>query len=112
VIAAAAALFIEQGYAATTIDQIAVRARVSRPTVFAVATKARLLALARLDANAGDHAYGNDLAFQEILAIPDPFDLLRRFARFTASIARRLGPPSRRSRRGRPDRHGAGDALA
>jgi AcrR family transcriptional regulator len=100
VIAAAAALFIEQGYAATTIDQIAVRARVSRPTVFAVATKAR------------DHAYGNDLAFQEILAIPDPFDLLRRFARFTANIARRLGPPSRRSRRGRPDRHGAGDALA
>jgi hypothetical protein len=55
VIAAAHAVFVEQGYASATIEQIAHRAGVSRPTVFGVGTKAQLLALARrTDAELGE----------------------------------------------------------
>jgi len=92
VIAAAAELFVEQGYARTTIDQIAERARVSRPTVFAVGTKAQLLALARRAAIGGDSVLGNEPELQEILAIPDAAELLRRFAKMASGIARRWAP--------------------
>src|SRR5215510_10055028 len=92
VIAAAAGLFIEQGYARTTIDQIAERARVSRPTVFAAGTKAQLLALARRAAIGGDSALGNEPEFEQILATPDATQLLHRFAEMTSGIARRWAP--------------------
>jgi AcrR family transcriptional regulator len=92
VIAAAHTVFVEQGYASATIEQIARRAGVSRPTVFGVGTKAKLLALARLKAIAGEHLVGNDQRFQELLGISDPSELIATFARFTADIARRLGP--------------------
>jgi AcrR family transcriptional regulator len=92
VIAAAHSVFVECGYANATIDAIARQAGVSRPTVFAVGTKAELLALARLEAIAGEHDITNDQRFRELLAIPDPNALLRRFAGFTADIARRVGP--------------------
>jgi len=92
VIAAAHSVFIERGYASATIEEIARRAGVSRPTVFAVGTKPELLALARLRAIAGDQPINNDQRFQELLHTPDPNELLRRFASFTADIARRLGP--------------------
>lgn len=92
VIAAAAALFVEQGYARTTIDQIAERARVSRQTVFAVGTKAQLLALARRAAIGGDSLLGNEPEFARILATPDATELLHRFAALASGIARRWAP--------------------
>jgi len=92
VITAAADLFIEQGYARTTIDQIAERARVSRQTVFAAGTKAQLLALARRAAIGGESALGNEPEFAQILATPDPTQLLQRFAEMTSAIARRWAP--------------------
>jgi AcrR family transcriptional regulator len=92
VIAAAHVVFLEHGYASATIEQIARRAGVSRPTVFGVGTKAQLLARARLKAIAGEHPLSNDQRFHELLAIPDPSELIAGFARFTADIARRLGP--------------------
>jgi len=55
VLSAAGELFVAQGYAATTIDQIAERAGVSRPTVFrAVGNKQMLLRAVRDVAIAGD----------------------------------------------------------
>jgi len=55
VVAAAHDLFVEHGYAATTIDAVAERAGVSRKTVFsAVGGKAVLLKLALDWALAGD----------------------------------------------------------
>jgi len=92
VVAAAAALFVERGYARTTIDQIAERARVSRPTVFAVGTKPELLALARRAAIGGEDALGNEPEFEQILATPDAAELLRRLAEMTSGIARRWAP--------------------
>ena len=55
VLDAARELFITQGYGATTIDQIAARAGVSKPTVFtAVGNKQTLLSAVRDVAMAGD----------------------------------------------------------
>ncbi|MCW2601590.1 MAG: regulatory protein TetR [Frankiales bacterium] len=55
VLAAARDLFIEHGYGATTVDQVAARAGVSKPTVFnAVGNKQTLLKVVRDVAIAGD----------------------------------------------------------
>src|SRR2546423_637855 len=55
VLDAARQLFVAQGYGATTIDQIAARAGVSKPTVFtAVGNKQTLLSTVRDVAMAGD----------------------------------------------------------
>ncbi len=56
VVQAAGALFVEQGYAATTVADIAVRAGVARPTIFTSVPggKPQLLKLARDHALAGD----------------------------------------------------------
>src|SRR3954451_11555272 len=55
VLAAARELFTAQGYGATTIDQIAARAGVSKPTVFsAVGNKQTVLSAVRDVAMAGD----------------------------------------------------------
>jgi AcrR family transcriptional regulator len=55
VLAAARELFVEQGYGATTIEQVAARAGVSKPTVFtAVGNKQRLFIAVRDVAMAGD----------------------------------------------------------
>lgn len=55
ILAAARDLFLRQGYAATSIDQIAAAAGVSKPTVFsAVGNKAEVLKVVRDVAMAGD----------------------------------------------------------
>jgi AcrR family transcriptional regulator len=55
VLAAARELFLEQGYGATTVEQVAARAGVSKPTVFtAVGNKQTLLKVVRDVAMAGD----------------------------------------------------------
>ena len=92
VLEAAVEVFVEVGYAGATIEQIAARAGVSRPTVFGVGSKAQLFALARQRAATGGRVTANDEGFQQLLAIPDGRRLLTEFAAFTAAIARRLGP--------------------
>ena len=92
VLEAAAEVFVEVGYAGATIEQIAARAGVSRPTVFGVGSKAQLFALARLRAATGGRLTANDEGFQQLLAIPDARRLLEEFAAFTAAISQRLGP--------------------
>ena len=92
VLEAAGEVFVEAGYAGATIEQIAARAGVSRPTVFGVGSKAQLFALARQRAATGGHLTANDEGFQRLLAIPDARRLLEEFAAFTAAIAQRLGP--------------------
>ncbi|MDX6202067.1 MAG: hypothetical protein QOF82_692 [Frankiales bacterium] len=89
VVDAAHRLFLEQGYGATTIDQIAVRAGVSRPTVFAVGSKASLLKLARDVAMAGDDEdldVASRSRFQRLLAEPDPVVTLQIFAEHCADL--------------------------
>jgi len=92
VLEAAAQVFAEEGYAGATIEQVAARACVSRPTVFGVGSKAQLFALARQRAATGGRLTDNDEGFQRLLAIPDARRLLEEFAAFTAAISQRLGP--------------------
>jgi AcrR family transcriptional regulator len=92
VVEAAAEVFVDEGYAGATIEQIAARAGVSRPTVFGVGSKAQLFALARQRAATGGPLTANDEGFQRLLAIPDARRLLEEFAAFTAAISQRLGP--------------------
>jgi AcrR family transcriptional regulator len=89
VVAAAHSLFLEQGYGGTTIDQIAVRASVSRPTVFSVGSKATLLKLARDIAMAGDDEAVTVTAragFQRLLIEPDAVRTLDLFALHSAAL--------------------------
>jgi AcrR family transcriptional regulator len=76
VLAAARELFLEQGYGATTVDQIAARAGVSKPTVFsAVGNKQTVLSAVRDVAMAGDDekvAVSDRPAADRIRAEPDP----------------------------------------
>ena len=92
VVEAAVEVFVEVGYAGATIEQIAARAGVSRPTVFGVGSKAQLFALARQRAATGGRVTANDEGFRQLLAIPDARRLLTEFAAFTAAISQRLGP--------------------
>lgn len=85
VLAAARALFIEQGYLATTVEQIAERAGVSKPTVFASVGSKRTLLKKLLDfALAGDEhpvAVAQRPWYQEAVNEPDPWGSLRLYAR-------------------------------
>lgn len=86
---AAHRLFVRDGYAATTIDRIAAAAEVSRPTVFAVGTKARLLELVRDLVIAGDDdpvAIADRPAHADTRAAPDAATTLRLHARNVAAI--------------------------
>ncbi len=92
VVDAAAGLFVAKGYLATTMDQIAVAARVSRPTVFAVGSKPRLLALARDVAMAGNDEQApvsrSDSA-QRVLVEPDPRRMLALLAEHVTGVQER-----------------------
>jgi AcrR family transcriptional regulator len=93
IVTAALQLFVEQGYAATTIDQIAALAQVTKPTVFAVGSKAQLLKLARDTAIAGDNdptPMAQRPSYLDFVNAPDPEQALRRFARLSAGIAGRF----------------------
>jgi AcrR family transcriptional regulator len=92
VVAAAAEVFVREGYTGATIEQVAARAGVSRPTVFGVGNKAQLFALARQRAATGGRLTANDEGFQHVLATDQAARLLEEFAAFTAAISRRLGP--------------------
>ena len=80
VLGAARELFLAQGYGATTVEQIAERAGVSKPTVFsAVGSKQAVLAAVRDVALAGDDlpvAIAERAPFQAVLAEPDPYQAI------------------------------------
>ncbi len=93
ILAAARSLFIEHGYVATTLEQIAEHAGVSKPTVFAsVGTKRSLLTELRDLAVAGD-----DLPvpvrerpwYREAIDEPDPGRSLRLHARNMVEMHKR-----------------------
>ena len=91
VVEAAAEVFVDEGYAGATIEQIRPRG-VSRPTVFGVGSKAQLFALARQRAATAVASPPTTKASRRLLAIPDARRLLEGFAAFTAAISQRLGP--------------------
>ena len=95
VLAAATQLFVEQGFAATTIDEVAALAGVSRPTVFAVGNKAELFKLARDVAMAGDDehlAVSQRESAQRVLNEPDPLACVALLALHVTEVQERYGP--------------------
>jgi AcrR family transcriptional regulator len=90
ILAAARDLFVRQGFVATTMDQIAQQAGVSKPTVFATAgNKRSLLKEIRDVAIAGDDEpipIKDRGWYQEMLAEPDPRRSLRLYARNVSAI--------------------------
>jgi AcrR family transcriptional regulator len=93
VLDAASELFVAQGYGATTLDQIAARAGVSKPTVFsAVGNKQTVLSAVRDIAMAGDDErlsmVERPLA-EEIRQEPDPHRAVELLARLFTGVGRR-----------------------
>ena len=90
VLDAAHDLFLSQGYGATTIDQVAARAQVSKPTVFAaVGNKQALLAAVRDVALAGDDlpvAVADRAPYQAVVAEPDPYRAIALMAAHLAEL--------------------------
>jgi AcrR family transcriptional regulator len=93
VLKAAHELFVEQGYVASTLDQIADRAGVSKPTVFAtIGSKRELFKVVRDVAIAGDEApipLVDRPWYRQVLAEPDPRRFLRLHARNCVQIQAR-----------------------
>ncbi|PPG51844.1 MULTISPECIES: TetR/AcrR family transcriptional regulator [unclassified Rathayibacter] len=93
---AAAALFSEHGYAATTITQIARTAGVSVQTIYlAVGAKAdvlRALTAARTTGGDSEAAVTDQAWVAEIAAETDPERQLRRLARESVALAHRAAP--------------------
>ena len=94
IVDAAAALFAEHGFSATTIDAIAERAGVSRKTVFtSVGGKVQLLKLAYDYAMAGDDepvAMVDREGLQEVINEPDAYRQVELFARFITAANSRV----------------------
>jgi AcrR family transcriptional regulator len=93
ILEAAAELFLANGYGGTSVDAIAARAGVSKPTVFAaVGNKATLLKVVRDVAMAGDDEPVPVMqrpAYVELLAEPDPYRTVRLLARNTTALLSR-----------------------
>src|SRR5919205_2172114 len=93
VLEAARELFIAQGYGATTLDQIAARAGVSKPTVFsAVGNKQTVLSAVRNVAMVGDDEnlsmVERPLA-EQIRQEPDPHRAVELLAGLITGVGRR-----------------------
>jgi AcrR family transcriptional regulator len=93
VLAAARELFIAQGYTVTTVEEIAGRAGVAKPTVFAAAgSKQAILKQLRDISLAGDDQpvpVAQRPWYREALAEPDPRRALRLHARNATAMHRR-----------------------
>lgn len=93
---AADSLFLERGYVATSMTDVAKAAGVSRPTVFNVfGSKAALLAEVADVRLAGDDAPLDVLSRplgRRMLATEDPAELLRLHARLGAELMERIAP--------------------
>jgi AcrR family transcriptional regulator len=96
VIDAAATLFIEVGYGATSIDAIAEAAGVGRATVFtAVGGKAALLKAAYDVAVVGDDEpvpLPQRPWAQHVLATKDPYERIARYGEMIADLGERVAP--------------------
>ena len=95
IIEAAARLFAERGYAATTMAAIAGEARVAVKSVYTLADKARLMLLAVDRAIAGDDepvAMADRPRVRAIVAATDPAEQTRAAARLGAETLLRLYP--------------------
>ncbi len=96
IIAAATRLFVEQGYAATSVDAVAEAAGVSRATVFATfGGKAALLKAAYDVALVGDDEpipLPDRPRSKAVQAEPDPARLLEGYAEILTDISGRLAP--------------------
>jgi AcrR family transcriptional regulator len=96
VLDAAAHLFRERGYSATTIEQVAARAGVSKPTVFtAVGNKQALMSAVRDVAIAGDDdpiPVGQRPAAQAIADEPDQDRAAELIAAHLTAVAGRYAP--------------------
>jgi AcrR family transcriptional regulator len=95
IVAAAAELFVAQGYAATTMDAIAKRANVSRKTVFAAGSKFALLKDAFDWSLVGDDEpipMADRAPVQNILATDDPAQAVRLWAAMITETATRAAP--------------------
>jgi AcrR family transcriptional regulator len=96
IVAAAAELFVENGYGATTIDAVADAAGVSRKTVFtSIGGKLDLLNLALDWAVAGDDqavALSDRAAIRQLIDHDDPRAILAGFAALFVEIGARVGP--------------------
>ncbi len=99
IVAAAADLFVERGFSATTIDSVAERAGVGRKTVFdSVGGKGALLKLAWDWALVGDDeplSMEQRPEVQAILAESDPRQLVRMWVHTISDVAARAGPLGR-----------------
>ena len=95
VVAAAAELFVRNGYVATSIDEIAEEAGVGRATVFTVGGKAELLKLSQDFAIGGDD---EDVRLvdrpksREVRASRDARTYFRRYAALASEIQPRVAP--------------------
>src|SRR3954470_18316025 len=96
VVSAARDLFVELGWARTTIDAVAARAGVSRKTVFtSVGGKAALLKLALDWALVGDDEpvpMSQRQVIAEMERLTDPRELVARWAEFVADLEVRAAP--------------------
>src|SRR3974390_3415475 len=96
IIDAAAALFVERGYGATSIEDIAAAAGGSRATVFASAGAKPALLKAAFDATlAGDHTpvpMSQRPEAKAMEAEPDPGRMLDYYAEVATGRARRIAP--------------------
>jgi AcrR family transcriptional regulator len=95
VLRAARELFLEQGYGATTVEDVATRAGVSKPTVFtAVGNKQTLLKVVRDVAMAGDDepvAVNDRPAAAAVRAEPDQDRAITLAASAIVGVSRRYG---------------------
>lgn len=93
--AAAAALFVEKGYAATTIGAVAERAGVSLQTVYnAVGGKPALLTIAYMNAILGEADSGpiaESDEYRAMMASADAAEALRRYCGISRGIHERAG---------------------
>jgi AcrR family transcriptional regulator len=96
IVAAASELFVERGYVATTVDEVAGRAGVSRATVFnAVGGKPALLIRAyqvAVRGNEPETPLGEQQRSRRILAETDPYRLLAGYAGVATEMQPRIAP--------------------
>jgi AcrR family transcriptional regulator len=96
IIDAARAQFVEHGYPATTLEEIAAAAETSLPTLYRLFSSKRVLLKEVLDVTLGGDdepiAFGDRPDVQAARAQQDPADLVRAFARIGREFMARSAP--------------------